>query len=573
LPHDLDIYTNEEKAAVSNLTDPSISSLNFVSQILEVLASQVSPSTLSASLINTFLQQAQQTLETPRDNDIRLLSLGSVSSISSACSFIRTFTDAAQQARLREGLWCWALGIPKIPCGKGDHGVQAKALKEMLHLPMRPEEDAHLLRFLSHPPRNLPSPTLSLLHDLVTLRMVHQGQYAESLQLDKELAGTAGGQNAGQRRREMVGEFISILPEVQRRVLLVDGEAVASRRNEERRNLVNGFGNGDNEIEMTDALGDNGSIPPGDGNTLSATALFDLAQEIPLPGSPLVQRASPFAGPPRFASPSNANRPGLGSRVLSGSPFTLPRLASNGSPVPKAPKRIINDDDNPVPIGLRRRVRSRKSEASVPPATEVEPPLEDVVPPDDGVETQKEQSPAAEPPTPVPRRSGRRASGSRPAKQSTPEASSPPSPPSKNTRSRQSSAQPPQLTYTMPGSFDNEPLFTDSIPEDSEVGGDRPRLPSTMPESRSRSRRSASRAVLDDPPAPPAKRTKRAGSQATEEGAPVRRSARKGTAQPSERGSPTPSVAASVASGAGGRRSKRVEGSQTSRMSTRAKKA
>ena len=482
---------------------------------------------------------------------------------------------------MREGVWCWALGSPRSPCGSGQHAVQSKALKELLHLPLRPEENAHLIHFLSHPPRTISPPALSLLHDLVTLRLIHQGQYAESLQLDKELAGSGGKEEDRQRRREMVREFIAILPEAQRRALFVESEVTASKKEQERSKAVNGFveepavadvdmGGSwiDVELELHDA-------PIAPMPIRQSNSLLSIAQAVPLPASPgpvlsRPQTNSAFAGPPRFTSsvvPGSPVASSASMRVLSGSPFTLPKNAAASSShhppgLPRPPRKIINDDEDPVEPFSRRPARDRG--VSKPPTGAPDNEMSD------GAEVDENQPPNKEAqPTPAPRRSRRIVSNSSQA----PKESRPPSsPPPKATRNRQATAPP-----SMPGAFLSEPVPEDDVPP--------PPTSSAIPEGSSRLTRNATKAVLDDEqgPTPTAKRAKSnaggprkgrgsvAASEITDDGAVmgVRRSTRRAaTAQPSERGSPTPSVSARSDAG----RRKRVEGSQTPRMTTRSRR-
>jgi len=516
--------------------------------------------------------------------------MSSSSSMSQAFAWIRSRGSPEERVRMREAVWCWALGAPRSPCGTGNHGVQAKALKELLHLPLRPEENVHLVHFLSHPPRKISTPSLSLLHDLVTLRLVHQGQYAESLQLDRELAGSGGKEEDRQRRREQVREFIAILPEAQRRALLVESEAAASRKDQERGKVANGYiepppedlemgGSWIEVDESKDAESDRQMAAPTP--IRPSSALLNIAQGVPLPASPAppaplpkARRDSPFSGPPRFARspvPSSTT-----ARVLSGSPFLLPKnAAASGSQklIPKPPRQIINDDDNPVDQSLKRSTRGRSRPTPV--SREQDAEMED-----DG----DEKEPPKPEETPASRRPNRRVTShtSRaPPKEPTP----PPSPPSTRTRRRQSTAPPP-APPTMPGAFTPE---SEPVLEDEEAPPAPRRASLAGSGSRSRPTRNASKAALDDEPGPTpsAKRTKSntgtrarrarssmTASEVTDDGpVSVRTSTRRGgTAQPSERGSPTPSVMSSVAGRSDTGRRRRVRGSQTPRMTTRSKK-
>ena len=263
---------------------------------------------------------------------------------------------------MRERVWSWALGASAIPCGAGQHGVHPKTLQEMLHLPLDAEEHSHLIHFLAHPPRTIPTAALSALHDLVTLRLVHQGQYAESLQLDKASAGLAGADADRQRRREMVSEFTAILPTVQRRALAIHSDERANNL-DANQPMVNAYSAEAEDVDMnnswiarnsparTDIIANGDTSTPGLKPSTSHLSVAGSGSASPAPPrSPLLRPDSPFTGPPRFASNSRLGSPGPMNRILSGSPFALPSsrvVSRHGSPVP-GPRRIIDDDDMPV---------------------------------------------------------------------------------------------------------------------------------------------------------------------------------------------------------------------------------
>lgn len=173
------------------------------------------------------------------------------------------------------------------------------------------------------------------------------------------------------------------------------------------------------------------------------------------------------------------------------------------------------------------------------------------------------------------------------AKETTPPPPLPSPRAKKPTRSSRQSTAPP-TTPAMPGAFDgpSEPAIDEEMPPPL-----RTRASSAKPDSgrgapRSRITRSASRALLtdDDPPSkktkpattgPRKRRGSIAASEVTDDGASVvsnsvRRSTRRGTAQPSEQGSPTPSIGAR--SDVSRRRTATREGSLTPRMSTRSRR-
>lgn len=626
----IDSYADDTvQDAVDALSDPAITELNFVPSILQVLTTSVSPPSRALSLVHFFLTTTGYVPDSPAETTIQLLAIASTVSLSTAFSFIRSKEDALTRTALRYAVWCWMLGSPPPPhsgsAGAGVHGVQKRVIEESLHLPLLPEENAHLVHFLSHPPKTISPQAVSLLHDLVTLRLVHGGQYAESLQLDKELAGSGGKDEDRQRRREMVREFIAILPEAQRRALRIEGEALAGQREKDRSEMANGFvvpqdvdmggsWNGVPEPPAAAAVATvRPEVPPAEPASVTATATAtaqvfapepirslasstSLSQLAQPPGSPAPQpprtTASPFSGPPRFSQ----GTPTPGSpmrRVLSGSPFTPPTntISPKGLPIPKPARKIIDDEADLVRAVTRRGKASKRLsiEPSENPASQDQEQLQaqdedqtqhpdqdqEMMPPPPPPTMPQQQEADEAPPTPAPRRTTRR------APTSAAKVPPPPSPSTRTRKARQTTAPPQPSPLAMPGSFDapTSPIRATSA------------APGTG--TRSRMTRSVSRALLDDDieelrPTPKKARSNRkaregtAASEATDDGVtepgpgptPRRSTRRGGTAQPSEGGSPTPSAAGSVVStrSAGARTTRAREGSATPRM-TRARKA
>ncbi|CAK9787296.1 hypothetical protein CC85DRAFT_327181 [Cutaneotrichosporon oleaginosum] len=387
---------------VAALSDPAISELNFVPEVVRALTA-VSPPATALRLVYDLLDVRELGSDTERD--AALLAKASVAGMSAAFGVTRSMEDAAARAKGREAVWCWALGAPRTPGGQGTHTAQPRALRELLHLAMHDEEDAHLVRFLAHPPREISPPARSLLHDLVTLRLVHAGKYEETLALDRQLASDAAPADR-QRRREMVREFIDILPEAQRRILL--GEDY------KRGAMANGTANGNDDVDMSASWEMVDELPPAiaaaqaNSHTMPPPVSYADAAAVgtserpaaPVPSTPgpiapqpvrVAQRAlgletpsrngasSPFGGPPRFASPrpkADSTAPSVSSRQtsptrspapvrapspprVSASPFAQPAI----TPKPKRkPKKLIKDDTDDTPLRRSTRNRSQATE-------------------------------------------------------------------------------------------------------------------------------------------------------------------------------------------------------------------
>ena len=583
----------------------------------------MAPPSLSMKLASRILDIAPTVFTSQHESDLRLISIASTKSLLDAFEFIRSSPEE-DQARLREKVWSWTFGAVDGKYGAGQQGVHPQSISQLIHLSLRPEEHEHLLRFLTRPPRSMSSAALSALHDLVTIRLLHQGKYAETIQLDRESAGLSGSEVERQRRREMVREFISILPAVQREALAVDGNFQAIRREEEREAQPNPMPNGDAMDE---------DVPRRSFIDKEADAMaVDVAVQ-PTPRKPSQTASasstpsrphSPFSGPPVFAPPQQAS---LRHRVLSGSPFALPRSVSGASALaaasPKPPRRIVNDDAEEESSSPQAQQQKAALSRTVSRTRQKGTP---------NLASQLDNTPAAKKAqTSVPRRSRRVVSGSNknadssasasaaaepepvthaaertpahvepsaaettpaanedPAAEPVPEPA--PSPPSHRTRSRTPASVTSVSTLgPMPGAF-REPAV-EPVPED-EVVPFTPSRPTRTP-ARHRTTRSVSRALLDEDAEEEdhrPRKTRRSTrehsvassvAESVESTTPMRstrrstRISRAGTAQPSERGSPTPSMASvggQSESGRPKRRSARESSVSKTPRATRSKK-
>ncbi|BEI91398.1 uncharacterized protein CcaverHIS019_0402180 [Cutaneotrichosporon cavernicola] len=541
---------------VAALADPAISELNFVPEVVRTLTA-ISPPSTALRLVYALLDARDLSSDTERS--AALLSKASVSGMSAAFGTLRSLNDAAARANGREAVWCWALGAPRTPAGAGTHTAQPRALRELLHLAMHDEESAHLVRFLAHPPREISPPARSLLHDLVTLRLVHAGKYEETLALDRELASDSAPADR-QRRREMVREFIDILPEAQRRILL--GEDY------KRGALANGTATVNGDIDMASSWEMVDELPPAipaiedvAAPAPAVTAPSDVAVETPTrsaapapstpgPAAPqpvrVAQRAlgldtparngtaSPFGGPPRFASPrpkADSTAPSVSSRHTSPTRSPAPvRLASPPRPsaspfvqpaaTPKParkPKKVIKDDTDDTP--LRRSTRNRS-----------QPPEEKVTPPNVRAASRApSEAPIPEgelAPTPVrPRRTAKKSEKA----EAVVETPKPRLRRSVRASSRASTVEPveeEELEPQIPGAFGETPRTRKATKTEEEPAAKRTRGKAAATPATRKSVRAPSEAPSDVSETP------------------VRRTRRTAT---SEQGSPTPSVASTAA--------------------------
>ncbi|KAJ9120934.1 hypothetical protein QFC22_002870 [Naganishia vaughanmartiniae] len=114
------------------------------------------------------------------------------------------------------------------------------ALQSLLKLPIDNYEQKFLTTYLLNTTTSLPPSSFSLLHDLLTLRMCARGQHALAVEIDRQVAERVREQPqlgvfASAETRGTVQEMVNLLPEVQRKMLLVErdathiGDAVSQR--------------------------------------------------------------------------------------------------------------------------------------------------------------------------------------------------------------------------------------------------------------------------------------------------------------------------------------------------------
>lgn len=102
------------------------------------------------------------------------------------------------------------------------------ALQELLKLPIDNFEQKFLTSYLLNTTSSLPATSFSLLHDLLTLRLCSRGQHANAIELDRQVAERIRERPelaVGHEGRTNVQAMVELLPEVQRKMLLVERDA------------------------------------------------------------------------------------------------------------------------------------------------------------------------------------------------------------------------------------------------------------------------------------------------------------------------------------------------------------
>ncbi|KAI9438604.1 nuclear pore complex assembly-domain-containing protein [Lactarius indigo] len=190
--------------AVSLLCDVRLNR-DYTSKIIQAISLSDAPT----RLLLQYLRTAKPMLTEPDDMDTYILALAEESLIS-AWQYQRAFPDKSEiRTRLARKVLFWCFS----PKPRPEH------LKQLISFPLSTFEQSILHDFALDPPISLPTSSISVLQDLVCVRLIQSGQYVEALKLDRQYASTQRGTQAPQvadRRRKMIEDVIAALPSIER---------------------------------------------------------------------------------------------------------------------------------------------------------------------------------------------------------------------------------------------------------------------------------------------------------------------------------------------------------------------
>ncbi|KAH9998619.1 nuclear pore complex assembly-domain-containing protein [Russula vinacea] len=206
--------------AVSLLCDVRLNR-DYTSKIIQA----ISLSDNSTRLLLQYLRTAKPMLTEPDDMDTYILALAE-DGLACAWQYQRTFPDKSEiRTRLTRKVleWCFT------PKPRPEH------LKQLITFPLSAFEQSLLHKFALEPPASLPAYSVSVLQDLVCVRLVQSGQYVEAIKLDQQFASTRLGRGtqasqAAERRRKMIEDVIAALPSIERQETEEKLRAVAPRK-------------------------------------------------------------------------------------------------------------------------------------------------------------------------------------------------------------------------------------------------------------------------------------------------------------------------------------------------------
>ncbi|EAU90577.2 hypothetical protein CC1G_00961 [Coprinopsis cinerea okayama7 len=366
---------------VSLLSDSRLNR-DHASKIMQAIA--LSPQ--SGPLLRKYIRTACPALVEPPDVLRYLIALAE-SSLFEAWSFQRTFSETHElRPRLFRKLLDWAL-YP-IP--------QPKALKELISLPLSKYEETLLNDYATKPPEEYSASIIARLQDLVCVRYIELGKYADAIKMDRKFSSNAYDGKDSSDRRNMINELYEALPPVEKSLIDMPIRVEKPKRPQPPANADVSMSQSWEEVRVPENLNKSTSTPLRNiqipANNSPANASFSVANgTTPAPVAPSAAPVLPLAtGPPQPAftprksltsQPLNPLNSSLGSAKnrtpLSG---VGQRLAAGASPSISSPVSGIRfplQSKPPVQTG-HASTSTATTAASIPPPP---PPVNPGVPP------------------------------------------------------------------------------------------------------------------------------------------------------------------------------------------------
>jgi len=321
--------------AVSILSDARLNR-DYASKILKVISLAQNPT----PLILRYVRTAKPLLTEPEDIDKYAMALAETS-FTEAWQYQRTFSeDSETRTRILRKVIHWCLSPTP----------RAQPLKQLLAHPISAYEQSTLHSYALNPPRNLPSASIPVIHDLVCVRLINSGQYTAAIKLDRQLTitgsrATEKSQKASQDRRQMMDEILAVMPSVERQILevelsdLAQGKDLASL-SASTSGLTESWANAGhgaiNDLSMSWE-----HVRPKVSTALPRTGPFANISSLPIPER---------AGAPRFGGGSALSRSGSdASFAANGVSTKFPPPATNNPPVPPMSVSVSTPVEPSVP--------------------------------------------------------------------------------------------------------------------------------------------------------------------------------------------------------------------------------
>ncbi|KAF7316210.1 ELYS domain-containing protein [Mycena indigotica] len=202
--------------AVSTLADSRLNT-DYASKILQAISLAENP----MPLILKYVRTAKPLLIEPDDIDLYTLALAE-SNLSEAWRFQRTFNEQnPTRSRLVEKIIDWSLNPPR-----------RNALQQLLGIALSPFEQ-NIVEKYATPPSTTLSPTgIATLQNLLCVRLVQTGLFADAIKLDRRFSGASSANLPLQKERtKMMDEVYAALPLAERTMLDVELATPPTKQN------------------------------------------------------------------------------------------------------------------------------------------------------------------------------------------------------------------------------------------------------------------------------------------------------------------------------------------------------
>ncbi|KAG8901909.1 hypothetical protein FRB99_005012 [Tulasnella sp. 403] len=338
----------EIEEAVTSICDPRVTP-DFTSKILQTIAA-VPDAKQRSRLVLRYVKIGKPPLSELEDIEQYLRALCE-SSVTEAWLYQRTFPEDAGHNATRTRLLDIILEHSLCP------RPRAAALKALVAFPFTAFEHNHITSYALSPPDQLSEQSLAILHDLINVRLIHQGHYSEAIRLDKQFSYSPYNTGAGivskgiEARRQNTRDILSVLPEVQRKLLDVRLDQEEVHKN---RRPLNSSGSGAMFAIPTpsSSVGDlSMSWEQVDRSQVGASSSMLRSSQLPKLTRNQTGSMAPVSASPAFrqSSPQTAVLQAFAqSSVLEGSPIPHSRFGSGHGAGPSTPSMLKASKRKPI---------------------------------------------------------------------------------------------------------------------------------------------------------------------------------------------------------------------------------
>ncbi|KAG6830108.1 hypothetical protein H0H92_002157 [Tricholoma furcatifolium] len=209
---------NDIARAISILSDRRLNG-DYASQILHSISMTPDPSPLIVQYVRTAKPRLIHF------TDIWTYTLALIdTNFLEAWQFQRTFSETNElRSKLLNKILNWVISTALLP----------NTMKALLNLPLSPFEQKFLHKYALEPPETLERTAIPLLRELVCVRLIQSGKYAEAVKLDHEFASSTLHESKAdaEPRRKMVKELYDALPLPERTLLDAELDRITRGKN------------------------------------------------------------------------------------------------------------------------------------------------------------------------------------------------------------------------------------------------------------------------------------------------------------------------------------------------------